>query len=215
LVVQLRRRDGSSVHRAKISVAPIAAGDRERTAMDVELGGTSIGYPAGVSGEFEAEDGRFVVDGLSVGRHTVTIHPEGSGGWIVRADADATADRYLSIQDEVVLAAGRASERSYEVQLGGWLKISARDAEGEFVAASCELFDASGASVPVFFLSRSAGSIRVGPDLPGDAPALLRRLLVPGTYRLSVTAEGVGSRDIDVRVEPDRTTSVDVVLDGR
>ncbi len=198
--VVLRRADGSLLRHAHVSVQPILA-PRDSGEIEIRVG------EDGRSGKVAADDGRLVFDDLVPGRSSVTIYPE--------ASTPMHPERYLAIHDEIDLRDGAVTEQTYDVRLGGRLEIAARNAEGALIRANCEIHDPSGTSIDPSFVTRTPDSASYGPSLQGTGPSLVIRVLEPGTYRVRVWTDELGSREVDAVVEADRTVHVEVQLDDR
>ena len=157
----------------------------------------------------DVKDGRLEVADPPPGRWRLVVRP--GGPW------NGNTAAWLDAETDVEVPEGGDLDVELPLRPGGRLRVSARDPEGRFLQARCEIRDGTGRRVPVRFTTQHGEGNWSGHSgaLGADAPAVVEPALPPGTYRVDLRHDGYLDRSEEVRVEPGRWKDLDITLERR
>ncbi len=192
-----------------------------RAAVVVTLGGAGASSVAGAGVAFfssdtdswpaetydlQAEEGRLRVEGAPAGRFVLRVRP--GGPW--------WGGHGLYREESVEVEVPSHGEIDVGVTLhpAGRLRVAARDPDGDFLEAGCEVHDARGERVPVVFVQRTPGGwSATDGTLESDAISSVDPALAPGTYEVRFAMHGYEEKVVSVDVVAGESRDVEVTLE--
>lgn len=200
LTVQLgaaRARGEVRVHLADEQGVPIDA-----AAVHLVAGATRVEWEGA-----SRSPGAYELWGIDVGAWDVTVFPGAT------SDHDPTG-YFLPVRARVEVVAGETTEVKLTARRGGRLLLGVRDEAGRHVPAGVVVRDEHGKTVSLRYrIEMNSGGVHLGTDATdGTGPALGIEVLEPGAYEVRVEAKGREAVTNPARIEPGRTTRLDVVV---
>jgi hypothetical protein len=206
LVVEIVREDREPVRRAGFALF-LEQDDAPRLSLLHRR--RADGREPSIVRELSSEDGSFRLVDLPPGRYEVRVEPD--SGW------DEATGSWCHDPAVVDLPSDGRERTTIVLRAGGRLRVRALDSRGTPLAARVRFVGPSGQAMSVGFRTKSGhgewsstGSLNPqtpgGWNLTGDA-------LAPGEYEVRLLKDGRREATRTVRVEPGRTTDVEVVLE--
>jgi len=166
--------------------------------------GSTFPFPS-VQKDVEGEAGRFRLTDLEPGSYRLVTRAGGTwyGG----------QGYYLEASASVEIPATGETSATLTLNLGGRMRIAARDEDGKLLSADCTIRDEKGALMEASFLVRTHDGWAVTTGATdADAPSLVDPPMPVGTYEVRCSREGFSARAVSVKVEAGATADVNVVL---
>ncbi len=196
---------GPKVPRGTWDVRLVDPGGKPVEVAAFGVGPAGARFPNTLPRTVRAKDGVLRLDDIPAGDYRVFVRPG--------ADWDSTATFWHEIVAEIQVRPGVPQAAEYELRSGGRLRIAARDPEGRYVAARCRIVDASGAAVEALFGHHVGTNLYVGvQSLSSVGASDVFPVLAPGTFTVSVDAEGFLPGTRKVTVTERQVTEVELLL---